>query len=244
MTQLTASGFALFNSLEAGAAPLRPALRALASEPDFFRAPHQAIARLRPRIYAEHRRLAQVTKIHGSLDERLRSWTRLADGAIIGLSHLARLSVDVEARSAVAPFAVTAVGEYGARRCGPESILELQYLLPEDQRSWERSGRIVAFIRIGLAELGIQHHRDAVGTAVECACVARGDPTAAARFATARFLSGQYGLYAGFAGILGGARRWHVLSTPTRPARTYAAPARPAFEDRADLDVTKSSASI
>ena len=123
MTQLTASGFALFNSLEAGAAPLRHALRALASEPDFFRAPHQAIARLRPRIYAEHRRLAQVTKIHGSLDERLRSWTRLADGAIIGLSHLARLSVDVEARSAVAPFAVMAVGKYGARCCGPETIL-------------------------------------------------------------------------------------------------------------------------
>jgi UTP:GlnB (protein PII) uridylyltransferase len=207
MAQLTASGFALFNGLEAGAAPLRHALRALASEPDFFRAPHQAIARLRPRIYAEHRRLAQVTKIHGSLDERLRSWTRLADGAIIGLSHLARLSVDVEARSAVAPFAVMAVGEYGARRCGPETILELQYLLPEDQRSWERSGRIVAFIRIGLTELGLAHYRDAVGTAVACASVARGDPVAAARFATARFLSGQYGLYAGFAGVLMHAKR-------------------------------------
>jgi UTP:GlnB (protein PII) uridylyltransferase len=243
MAQLTASGFALFNGLETGAAPLRHALRALASEPDFFRAPHQAIARLRPRVHAEHRRLAQVTKIRGSLDERPRSWTRLADGAIIGLSHLARLSVDVEARSAVAPFAVMAVGEYGARRCGPETILELQYLLPEDQKSWERSGRIVAFIRIGLAELGLQHHRDAVGTAVECACVARGDPTAAARFATARFLSGQYGLYAGFAGMLGGARRWRVLSSPTRPARPYAAPARLTFEDRADFDVTKSSAS-
>jgi hypothetical protein len=34
-----------------------------------------------------------------------------------------------------------------------------------------------------------------------CACVARGDPVAAARFATARFLSGQYGLYAEFAGL-------------------------------------------
>ena len=122
MAQLTASGLALFNGFETGAAPLRHALRALASEPDFFRAP-QAIARLRPRFYAEHRRLVQVTKIRGSLDERLRSRTRLADGAIIGLSHLARLSVHVEARSAVAPFAVMAVGKYGARRCGPETIL-------------------------------------------------------------------------------------------------------------------------
>ena len=123
MAQLTASGLALFNGFETGATPLRHALRALASEPDFFRAPHQAIARLRPRFYAEHRRLVQVTKIRGSLDERLRSRTRLADGAIIGLSHLARLSVDVEACSAVAPFAVMAVGKYGARRCGPETIL-------------------------------------------------------------------------------------------------------------------------
>ena len=186
----------------AGAAPLRHALRALASEPGFLRAPHNAIARLRTQVYAAHRRLAQDFKSGGSLDERLRCWTRLADGAVIGLSYLARLSVDAEARSMVAPFAVLAVGAYGARRCGPDSVFELQYVLPEDQRSWERSGRIVAFIRIGLTELGLAHYRDAVGTAVACACVARGDPVVAARFATARFLSGRYGLYAGFAGVL------------------------------------------
>jgi hypothetical protein len=45
-----------------------------------------------------------------------------------------------------------------------------------------------------------QRYGDAVGTAVACACVARGDQVAAARFATARFLSDQYGLYAGFCG--------------------------------------------
>jgi hypothetical protein len=38
--------------------------------------------------------------------------------------------------------------------------LELQYLLPDDQGSRERSRRIVAFIQIGLAEFGLQH-RDA-----------------------------------------------------------------------------------
>jgi hypothetical protein len=35
---------------ETGTAPLRYALRALASEPDFLAAPHQVIARLRPRV--------------------------------------------------------------------------------------------------------------------------------------------------------------------------------------------------
>ena len=50
--------------------------------------------------------------------------------------------------------------KYGARYCDPDTILELQYLLPEDEESWERSGRIVAFIRFGLAELGLDHlHR-------------------------------------------------------------------------------------
>jgi hypothetical protein len=186
-----------------GAGPLRHALRALASEPDFLRAPHEAIARLRPQVYAARRRVAQDFESGGPLDEQLRCWTRLADGAVIGLSYLARMSVDVEAPSVVAPFAVMAVGEYGARHCGPDSIFELQYVLPEDQRSWERSHRIVAFIRIGLTELGLTDYRDAVGTANACACVARADPTAAARFATARFLTGQYGLYAGFAGGAG-----------------------------------------
>jgi hypothetical protein len=173
---------------------LRHALRALASEPDVFRAPQQAIARLRPRVDAERGRLAGIG---GSLDVRLRSWTRLADGAVGGLSQLARVCVDARARSTVAPFALVAVGAYGASRCDPDSILELQYLLPEDQESQERGGRIAAFMRIGLAALGLDH-RDATATAVECARVARGDAVAAGRFATARFLSGQYGLHAGF----------------------------------------------
>jgi hypothetical protein len=107
------------NGLEvsACATPSRHALRALASEPDFFRAPHTAIARLRPRIDAERTRLAQ----HLSLEERLCCWTRLADGAVVGLSHLARLCVDAGARSAVAPFAAIAVGNYGAGCCDRDS---------------------------------------------------------------------------------------------------------------------------
>jgi hypothetical protein len=195
-----------------GASPLRHALRALASEPDFFRAPHKAIARLQPRIDTERRQLD--VEIEGSFDERLRRWTRLADGAVVGLSHLGRLCVDAAARSAVAPFAAIAVGNYGAGFCDRDSILELQYLLPEDPQSRERGGRIVAFVRKGLTELGLAH-RDAVGTAVDGAWVARGDPAAAARFATKRFLSGQFGLYAQFAALLGGPRRGRVLSLPT-----------------------------
>jgi hypothetical protein len=196
MAQLAANGTTLFNGIDADTAPLRYALRALASEPDFLAAPHQVIARLRPRVDAEKRRLAQGPEVRGSLDERLCSWARLADGAIIGLTHLARVSVDAEARIVVAPFAVMAVGRYGARRCDPETTLELQYLLPDDQRSRERSCRIVAFMRVGLAELGLQH-RDAMSTVVEGARAAHGDPAEAARFATARFLGGQYALYAG-----------------------------------------------
>jgi UTP:GlnB (protein PII) uridylyltransferase len=176
---------------------LRYVLRALASEPGFFQTPHEAIARLRPQVDAERRRLTHDFEIEGSSDERQRDWTRLADGAVIGLSYLARLCVNAGTRSAVAPFALMAVGKYGARGCDADITLEVQYLLSENQESWERSGQIFAFICRGLAELGFEY-QGTVGTAVECARTARCDAVAAARFATARFLSGQYGLHAGF----------------------------------------------
>lgn len=181
----------------ASPAPLRHALRALASDPGFFRAPHETIAQLRPRVDAARRRVAENLEIGASLDERSRSWTRLADGVVIGLSHLARVCADATARSAVAPFTLMAVGSYGARCCDADTLLEAQYLLPDNLETWERSGQIVAFMRTGLAELGFAY-QVAVGTAVECACAARCDADAAARFATARFLGGQYALHAGF----------------------------------------------
>jgi hypothetical protein len=155
---------------------------------------------------------------------------------VVGLSHLARLCVDAEARSAVAPFAAIAVGSYGAGFCDRDSILELQYLLPEDPDSRERGGRIVAFIRKGLAELGLAH-RDAVGTAVDCAWVARGDAAAAARFAARRFLSGQFGLYAQFAALLAGPRRGRVLSLPSAPIGDNADRGAAAREREPRLDV-------
>jgi hypothetical protein len=224
----------------AGAIPLRHALRALASESDFFRAPHAAIARLRPRVDAERRHIAQDIKIGGSLDERPRSWARLADGAVIGMSHLARVCVDAGARCAVAPFALMAVGKYGARCCDPDAILEVQHLLPENQESWERNAQIVAFIRKGLAGLGLEY-QGAVGTAVECARAAGCDPMAAARFATTRLLSGQYALHAGFVSMLRRAKTPRLLSIPTHPKppqcrSQHGGAIAPA------LDMTKSSA--
>jgi hypothetical protein len=238
MAQLAANGTTLFNGIDASTAPLRYALRALASEPDFLAAPHQVIARLRPRVDAEKRRLAQGREMRGSLDERLCNWARLVDSAIIGLIHLARVSVDADARTVVAPFAVMAVGQYGARRCEPESTFELQYLLPDDQGSRERSGQIVASMQIGLAEFGLRH-RDAMSTVVECARAAHGDPAAAERFATVRFLGGQYALYAGFAGTLGGPRHGRTPAIPMHPARANAASAPLDFEDRAEFNATK-----
>jgi hypothetical protein len=238
MAQPAANGTSLFNGTDASTAPLRYALRALASEPDFLAAPHQVIARLRPRVDAEKRRLAQGRDMPGSPDERLRNWARLVDGAISGLTYLARVSVDADARTVIAPFAVMAVGQYGARRCEPEGTLELQHLLPDDQGSRERSRRIVAFIQIGLAEFGLQH-RDAMSTVIECARAAHGDPAAAARLATARFLGGQYALYAGFAGRLGGPRAGCTPVMRMQPARADAASAPLDFEDRAEFNATK-----
>jgi hypothetical protein len=64
----TADGLAPFNGLGASAspAPLRHALRALASEPDFFRAPREAIARLRPRVDANYGDTLPISPIPNS----------------------------------------------------------------------------------------------------------------------------------------------------------------------------------
>jgi len=159
------------------------------------------------------------------------------DGAISGLTYLARVSVDADARTVVAPFAVMAVGQYGTRRCEPEGTLELQYLLPDDQGSRERSRRIVAFIQIGLAEFGLQH-RDAMSTVIECARAAHGDPAAAARLATGA-LPGRP-IHAVCSGSrTGGPRAWCTPVMRMQPARADAASAPLDFEDRAEFNATK-----
>jgi uncharacterized protein YjiS (DUF1127 family) len=70
MAQLAANGTTLFNGIDASTAPLRYALRVLASEPDFLAAPHQVIARLRPR--------ADVTT-HPAFRNSVRMTARLYD---------------------------------------------------------------------------------------------------------------------------------------------------------------------
>ena len=95
----------------------------------------------------------------------------------------------------IAPFALAAVGDYGARRCGPNDDLELLFLLPDDPESQDRAGAVVTFMDAGLNALALRH-QDVIGTAPECARMARLSAAAAARFATAHFLTGQYGLYA------------------------------------------------
>jgi hypothetical protein len=222
--------------------PLRHALRALASKPDFYREPHYEIAQLRPQVDSERRRLALDLKTSGYREQQLRSWTRLADGVVIGLSHLARLCVGAPARSAIAPFALVAIGKYGARCCDLDVSLELQCLVPEDEESQVRSGRILAFVQAGLTELGLQHSQGAQATAHECARAVQSDPMVAARLATTRFLSGQYGLYLGFARILAGYDLPRVFDASAFPlaaghtsAGTYAVPPFSAFEDRANV---------
>jgi hypothetical protein len=88
------------------------------------------------------------------------------------------------------------------------------------------------------AAFGLQH-RDAMSTVIECARAAHGDPAAAARLATARFLDGQYTLYVGFADRLGGPRAGCTPVMRMQPARADAASAPLDFEDRAEFNATK-----
>jgi hypothetical protein len=180
-----------------GTVPLRHVLQALVGEPHFIRAPHQAIAEIRPRVEAERKWIARNPQASRPVGPEQDGWMRVADGAVVGLFFLARMSVDPCAHSAVAPLAVMAVGDFGARRCGPDACLELHYLAPRDQESWERSSRIIAFLRGGLVALGLRF-RDSMSSVSEAACLVRAHSALATRLATKRFLRGQYALYAEF----------------------------------------------
>jgi hypothetical protein len=68
--------------------------------------------------------------VAGAIDEYRAASIHLADGAVVGLCHLARICVGRGANTIVAPFAAVAVGSYGLRQL--DSKLELLFLLSDD----------------------------------------------------------------------------------------------------------------
>jgi hypothetical protein len=124
-----------------------------------------------------------------------REWSRIVDGAVLGVCHMARVSADVSPPSVIAPFAVLAVGDYGKQQCDVEAVPELLFLLAPDRESRGWAERMIPFVLTGLGELGLAMHY-VVQTPATCAGVIATLAHGRERLATMRHLWGRNDLRA------------------------------------------------
>jgi [protein-PII] uridylyltransferase len=166
--------------------------------------------------------------------------TQLADGAVVGLFHLARAVVrSTEAVTTIAPVAVVATGGYGRRELGLASDLDLLFLLGDWARQPAHAERLIGFVLTGLWDLGFEvgHATRTVGESME---VARVDHKVLASLLDARFLAGSISLHAMLDGDVrrtmqeGGAQALAAALAPTLSARRA-----PTADDEAEPDVKR-----
>src|SRR5262249_55325003 len=127
-------------------------------------APAEALARVRPLLVDEHRRLAARYLEDGAIDALKLGLSRLADGLVVGLVELARQSViqqgeiprDERARAEtmIPPLTVIAIGEHGGRWLAPASRLDLVFAVPKHGSHATRARAIADFVMRGLEQLG------------------------------------------------------------------------------------------
>ena len=178
------------------AASVRHVLRAIASDPGEALDRKRWLARVRPLVDRSQATLRARFEAEGSVEGFLRGRTRLADGAVLGLFHLARAVVrSAEVVTAIAPVTVLAVGGYGRRELGPASDLDLLFLLGDWARQRAHAERLIGFVLTGLWDLGFEvgHATRTVGESME---LARVDHKVLASLLDARFLAGSVSLNA------------------------------------------------
>jgi hypothetical protein len=102
------------------AGSVRHVPRAIASNPAEALDRRRWIGRVRQLVARAEARLRREFEADGSGAAFLRGRARLADGAVIGLSHLARAVVRTEdVVTALVPVTVLGVGGYGRRELAP-----------------------------------------------------------------------------------------------------------------------------
>jgi [protein-PII] uridylyltransferase len=217
---------------------VRHVLRAIASDPGEALDRERWLARVRPLVDRAHATLRARFEADGSVEAFLRGRTRLADGAVIGLFHLARAVVrSDQAVTAIAPVAVLAVGGYGRRELGPASDLDLLFLLGDWARQRAHAERLVGFVLTGLWDLGFEvgHAARTVGESMK---VARVDHRSLASLLDARFLAGSFTLHAILdADVRQTAKGAGPKALAAAVAPTRSASWRPTADDEAEPDV-------
>lgn len=178
-----------------GGLALHHLLRMIAYDPTATRAPRETIARLRPFVVGARLNLRRRHEAGGTVDEYTQGLAKLMDGAVSGLCHIARFRADDSATSIVPSFAVVGVGSVPRVEPTGSSALDLLFLLPEDASARERSGRMIAFVLTGLADLGLNvNHASCMPAGA--ALLAEALPSLNGRFRNSRFVWGCYSLYA------------------------------------------------
>jgi [protein-PII] uridylyltransferase len=185
------------DDVAAPAGSVRHVLRAIASDPAEALDRRRWLTRVRPLVERAEAGLHRQFEADGSGAAFLRGRSRLADGAVIGLLHLARAVVrtDDVVVTALAPVTVLAVGGYGRRELAPASDLDLLFLTDDDsavRRAYAE--RLIGFVLTGLWDLGFEIGH-AARTVAECERLASADPTVLASLLDSRFLTGSFGLY-------------------------------------------------
>ena len=220
------------DSCRAPTATFRHALRALASESG----PGEGLNRarlLRPLVAQAHDMLRERFESGGSAEEYLRGRTRLADGVVSGLLHIASISSGIRDGSMVAPLAAVATGGYGRKELAPGSDLDMLFLLPESSSFWAgavapATGACIGAVVACLWDLGFALDH-ATRSVRECLELAKDNPTVLADLVDRRHLWGCQGLFATldaelaalFAGP--GAGCWRdAVGSALSPARRHA----------------------
>jgi [protein-PII] uridylyltransferase len=176
-------------------AAVRHVLRAVASERPSALERRQALSRVRALVNREHAALRARFEEGGSVEALMRGRTRLADGTLLGLLHLARAVTASEVLTMIAPLTVLAVGGYGRRELAPASDLDLLFVVPEGSEESASAERLIGFVLTGLWDLGFTVGH-ATRTAAECRALADADPAVLASLLDDRFLAGAHSIHA------------------------------------------------
>jgi [protein-PII] uridylyltransferase len=173
---------------------VRHALRAIASDPAEALDRRRWLVRLRALVDRSQTILRAGFEGDGSVTAYLHGRARIADGAVVGLLHLARAVAPSEkVVTVIAPLAVLAVGGYGRRELAPASDLDLLFLLG-DPAGRAHAERLIGFVLTGLWDLGFEVGHTS-RTLAECEELASAEPKVLASLLDARFLAGSFGLY-------------------------------------------------
>jgi [protein-PII] uridylyltransferase len=212
-------------------AAARHVLRAIASEGPAARQRGQSLSRVRALLNREHAALRARFEQGGSVEALMRGRTRVADGTVLGLLHLARAATARGVRTMIAPVTVLAVGGYGRRELAPASDLDLLFVIPEGSEQRAAVQNLIGLMLTGLWDLGFTVGH-ATRTAAECRALADADPAVLASLLDARLLAGAHGTHAALVASFRAAEPARADAWARAIAGELLTPTAPAVDER------------